>query len=56
MRRYEAELNARQNAILQLQDDMAAMMRELQEIMKAKQRLEAEIALYRKILDVEENQ
>jgi len=55
VRRYEAELNARQNAILQLQEDMSEMMRELQEIMKAKQRLEAEIALYRKILDVEEN-
>lgn len=54
--KLEGSLMSKDDIIRQLQSEIQGIMQELHEIAKAKQALDAEITLYRKILDVEETQ
>ena len=54
-RSYEAALNDRDAAIRKMREECQALMVELQMLLDTKQTLDAEIAIYRKMLEGEEN-
>ena len=54
-RQYEAALNDRDAQIRKMREECQALMVELQMLLDTKQTLDAEIAIYRKMLEGEEN-
>jgi intermediate filament protein if len=54
-RQYEAALNDRDSQIRKMREECQALMMELQMLMDTKQSLDAEIAIYRKMLEGEES-
>ncbi|VDN88123.1 unnamed protein product [Brugia pahangi] len=54
-RSYEAALNDRDAQIRKMREECQALMVELQMLLDTKQTLDAEIAIYRKMLEGEEN-
>lgn len=54
-RQYEAALNDRDAQIRKMRDECQSLMVELQMLLDTKQTLDAEIAIYRKMLEGEEN-
>ena len=54
-RGYEAALNDRDSQIRKMREECQALMVELQMLLDTKQTLDAEIAIYRKMLEGEEN-
>jgi len=54
-RQYEADLNDRDAQIRKMREECQALMVELQMLLDTKQTLDAEIAIYRKMLEGEEN-
>uniref|UniRef100_A0A1I7W372 Intermediate filament protein A n=2 Tax=Loa loa TaxID=7209 RepID=A0A1I7W372_LOALO len=54
-RSYEAALNDRDSQIRKMREECQALMMELQMLLDTKQTLDAEIAIYRKMLEGEEN-
>lgn len=55
MRSYEQSLNDKDTSINKLRDESKILMVELQMLIDTKQTLDAEIVIYRKMLDGEEN-
>jgi len=54
-RSYESALNERDNQIRKMRDECQTLMVELQMLLDTKQTLDAEIAIYRKMLEGEED-
>lgn len=54
-RSYESALNERDSQIRKMREECQALMVELQMLLDTKQTLDAEIAIYRKMLEGEEN-
>jgi intermediate filament protein if len=54
-RQYEQALNERDATLHRMRDELRALMAELQALLETKQMLDAEIAIYRKMLESEEN-
>uniref|UniRef100_A0A914YXP3 IF rod domain-containing protein n=1 Tax=Panagrolaimus superbus TaxID=310955 RepID=A0A914YXP3_9BILA len=54
-RQYEQALNERDQTLRRMRDELGALMAELQALLETKQMLDAEIAIYRKMLESEEN-